>query len=145
MIYRSNTSPLLRARKERGQHSAGGGLCLVVTPAGKYWRYSYTYNGTRKDASLGVYAPSKDNHTSLKAARCNLAKVKAMLADGIDPNQVKAKKNAESAAAKASARTDLEASQTFEAVANQWFSRHEQEIAHNISALYWSTPVIVVG
>ncbi len=33
----------------------GGGLYLLVKPAGKYWRYNYRYGGKQKTLALGVY------------------------------------------------------------------------------------------
>src|SRR3984893_18346613 len=59
----------------------GGGLYLLVTPAGaKQWRLRYTLAGRESMVSLGTY-PS----TSLKAARARRAGMHTALESGRDP------------------------------------------------------------
>lgn len=86
----------------------GGGLYLEVMPNGsRYWRLKYRYAGKEKRLALGVY-----NTVTLSSARDKARAAKTVLADGIDPSDQKrqgklAKKTA--------------ASNTFEAVALEWF------------------------
>ncbi len=59
----------------------GGSLFLLVTPAGgKWWRYSYRFEGKQKTLSLGTYPD-----TGLKDARGKHAETRKLLAQGIDP------------------------------------------------------------
>lgn len=63
--------------------SDGGGLFLLITPAGgKWWRYSYRFNGKQKQLSLGTYPD-----TGLKDAREKHAEARKLLAKGIDPSE----------------------------------------------------------
>jgi hypothetical protein len=58
------------------KYSDGGGLHLLVAPSGgKYWRYSYNFDGKQKTFALGVYpdvplARVREKH---QAARRELA------------------------------------------------------------------------
>src|SRR5438876_10323202 len=59
----------------------GGGLYLLVTPAGaKQWRLRYTLGGRESMVSLGTYPA-----TSLKAARAKRAGMHTALEAGRDP------------------------------------------------------------
>ncbi|MBT8567651.1 integrase arm-type DNA-binding domain-containing protein [Polynucleobacter paneuropaeus] len=88
------------------KYADGGGLNLLVSNTGKYWRYSYRFAGKQKTLALGVYpvislAKARDRH---KIAR-------AKLADGVDPSQAKKDERV----------TNLSvASNTFEVVAREW-------------------------
>lgn len=63
--------------------SDGGGLFLLVSPAGgKWWRYSYRFSGKQKTLSLGTYPD-----TGLKDAREKHAELRKLLAQGIDPGE----------------------------------------------------------
>ncbi len=85
-----------------------GGLYLEVAPSGgKWWRLKYRFDRKEKRLSLGTYPA-----VSLKDARGKRDATKKLLADGIDPS---ASRRAERAAS----------SNTFEAVAREWFLRHE--------------------
>ena len=68
----------------------GGGLFLLVTPAGgKWWRYSYRFEGKQKQISLGIYPD-----TGLKDAREKHAEARKLLASGVNPSAArKAEKN----------------------------------------------------
>ncbi len=37
------------------KHTDGGGMYLLVSAAGKYWRMNYRFAGKRKTLTLGVY------------------------------------------------------------------------------------------
>lgn len=90
--------------------SDGRGMYLEISPAGgKYWRLKYRFNDREKRLALGVYPD-----VTLAHARRKRDEARAMLADGIDPGQAKKDK-------KRLAR--LNAANTFEAVALEWFER----------------------
>jgi len=107
--------------KMKAKFAVGGGLFLLVTTAGKYWKYAYTYNDKRREASLGVYPA-----VSMKVAKVKLSEIKALLAEGIDPNQQK--RDAKMVNRAAAQKEELQAVQdanTFERVARQWHTLHE--------------------
>jgi len=88
------------------KYADGGGLNLLISGTGKYWRYSYRFAGKQKTLALGVYpeislAKARDRH--------KLARVK--LADGVDPSQAKKDERVISLSM---------ASNTFEVVAREW-------------------------
>ncbi|MBL8224462.1 MAG: tyrosine-type recombinase/integrase [Chromatiales bacterium] len=92
----------------------GGGLYLLVTPAGgKLWRLKYRVQGREKTLAFGPYPA-----VSLKAARSALLKAKEQLASGIDPG-----------AAKQAAK--LASADSFEAVAREWLARRAPGWAAN--------------
>ena len=77
------------------------GLHLLVTPnGGRYWRFSYRFNGKQKTLSLGVYPD-----VGLAKARARHLQARQLLADGFDPCTW----NARRAAGK-----------TFETLAREW-------------------------
>jgi len=74
----------------------GGGLHLIVTPAGgKFWRWSYRFNGTEQLLSVGEYPLM-----SLSAARAEHQRWQKVLSGGLNPAAEK-KKEKEAAASKA--------------------------------------------
>jgi integrase len=85
----------------------GGGLYVEISPkGGKWWRLKYRFGGKEKLLSLGTYPT-----TGLKAARDKRDKARALMADGVDPSEVrKAEKTTRAVAAENS----------FEAVAREW-------------------------
>ncbi|MBZ0071420.1 MAG: integrase arm-type DNA-binding domain-containing protein [Gammaproteobacteria bacterium] len=89
----------------------GGGLYLEISPAGgKLWRLKYRIDGKEKRLALGVYPD-----VSLAEARDRRSDARKLLAAGIDPSvQRKAEKAARTA----------EVTDSFEAVAREWFARH---------------------
>ena len=107
------TDSLIRGLKRSSaprKLSDSGGLHLLVAPnGGRYWRYSYRFNGKQKTLALGVYPD-----VGLAKARSRHLEAKRLLADGIDP-----------AAEKQST------GKTFETVAREWHahwmtSRHQR-------------------
>ncbi|MBE0616256.1 MAG: DUF4102 domain-containing protein [Burkholderiales bacterium] len=63
----------------------GGGLFLLVTPKGKkWWRLKYRFARKENQLSLGVYPD-----VSLADARELRAKYRKLLADGIDPSDMR--------------------------------------------------------
>ena len=96
------------AKEKTYRISDGRGMYLEVSPTGgKYWRLKYRFNEREKRLALGVYPD-----VTLAHARRKRDEARAMLADGIDPGQAKKDK-------KRMAR--LNAANTFEAVALEWF------------------------
>lgn len=87
-------------------YADGGGMYLLVKPAGKYWRMDYRYLDKRKTLALGVY-PS----VTLAQARKRRDQAKSQLADGIDPSTAK---RAEKLVQKSIAGN------TFQKVASDW-------------------------
>lgn len=98
-------------RKEKDYKlSDGGGLYLLVTPsAGKLWRMKYSYAGKERLLAFGAY-PS----ISLSDARKRREEAKKLLANGVDPGEVrKAQK----------AATVAEAENSFEVIAREWHGK----------------------
>jgi len=58
----------------------GGGLYLLITRAGKYWRWKYRHQGKERVMALGVYPD-----ISLLQARQLHQDARAVLASGLDP------------------------------------------------------------
>ncbi|MCA7901938.1 integrase arm-type DNA-binding domain-containing protein [Burkholderia cepacia] len=89
----------------------GGGLFLLVTPAGqRYWRLKYRSGGKEKLLALGVYPD-----VSLSAARKKRDDAREKLATGVDPGEAK----------KAQKRTQrLNAENSFEAIAREWHAKY---------------------
>jgi integrase len=84
----------------------GGGLYLLVTPAGgKLWRWKYRYAGQEKLMAFGKYP-----EVSLSEARDEHGKARKLLKDDVDPMaQRKTKKTANKVAAENSFQTIAEA------------------------------------
>lgn len=81
-------------------------MYLRVKSAGKYWRFDYRFNGSRKTTAFGTYP-----EVSLAKARQRLQEARALLADGVDPSSAKRAKRQEKI---------LLEQQTFESIARQW-------------------------
>lgn len=63
----------------------GGGLFLLVSKSGgKHWKLKYRFNDKEKTYAIGPY-PS----ISLSQARSKREELKALITDGIDPNDKK--------------------------------------------------------
>jgi len=87
----------------------GGGMYLLVSAGGKYWRMDYRFAGKRKTLALGVYPA-----VSLAKARERRDKARELLADDIDPSKAKQEDK--------QAKLDL-ATNTFEYVAREWLAK----------------------
>ncbi len=88
----------------------GEGLYLLVTPKGaKYWRLKYYFNGRQRVLALGVY-----DTVTISDARIKRNAARNMIANGIDPAQVKQQK-------KQSYKVTAENS--FETIAREWFAK----------------------
>ena len=74
----------------------GAGMYLLVMPDGaKYWRVSYRFGGKKKTLALGVYPD-----VTLEVAPIRRDEARKLLADGIDPGEVKQAQKAERQARK---------------------------------------------
>ena len=94
--------------------SDGGGLQLLVTPAGgKLWRLAYRFDGKQKQLALGAYPA-----VGLSDARKARDSAKATLAAGTDPSM---KAKADKAARKATVAN------TFNAIADEFLGKLGRE------------------
>lgn len=94
----------------------GGGLYLELAPnGGKWWRLKYRLEGKEKRISLGTYPV-----IGLKEARQRREDAKKLIANGIDPS-------IQRQAVKASIRS--KETDSFEAVAREWFDKHVSALA----------------
>jgi integrase len=112
----------IRAAVSRGDKrlNDGDGLYLLCSVKGGApgWRFDYPHAGTRKTLSLGTYPD-----TGLALARKKADDFRKMLADGINPSEVrKAKRASELAQVEAKRRGDagLPPAGSFEAVAREF-------------------------
>ena len=96
--------------KTRPRIYDGGGLFLEAQPSGrKVWRLKYTAAGRETKATFGDYPA-----VTLAVARRKRDEAKGLLADGLDVNEAKARKQA--------AEAGQAAAGTFEAIARRWYA-----------------------
>ncbi len=87
----------------------GGGLFLVITPSGgKLWNFKYRISGKEKKLSFGPYP-----EISLTAARGKRNDARALVANGVDPSEIK----------KAQQLADTLETHTFEVITREWHSK----------------------
>lgn len=91
------------------KHTDSAGMYLLVTAAGKYWRFNYRFLGKRKTLAIGVYPT-----ISLAEARRRRDKAREQLAHGVDPSAAKK--------ADKQAKVDQMAN-TFELAARAWLKK----------------------
>ena len=97
--------------KKQAKLADSGGLFLLITKAGKYWKQDYRFGGKRKTLAMGVYP-----QVTLKEARDKREAAKKLLEQNIDPSQHKQSEKRK-AATKAKATT-------FEGVATEWMQKN---------------------
>jgi integrase len=109
--------------------SDGGGLTLVISPAGgRLWRYRYEVKGTERQLALGAYPK-----ISLADARRARDAARALLDKGQDPSIAKRMERAQAA---------TDAATTFETVARAWHAirrptwsaTHARDVERNLEA-----------
>jgi hypothetical protein len=94
----------------------GDGLFLLVTPqGGKCWRFKYRFGGKEKLLALGTYP-----EVPLSDARHRRDDARKLLANGVDPSEVKKAQKA--------ARSEIVAN-SFEVVAREWFGKSSKSWA----------------
>lgn len=94
----------------------GGGLFLLVTPAGsKWWRLKYRIDGREKLLSLGVYP-----EVSLLEARERREAARKLLAAGVDPSAERKTDRL---------RRETAAANTFRVIADEWLALKADELA----------------
>jgi len=87
----------------------GGGLFLLVTPAGgKLWNFKYRFEGKEKKLAFGAYPD-----ISLAEARQKRDQARNLLANGADPGIIK----------KVQKEAGLQETETFELVAREWHTK----------------------
>jgi integrase len=103
-----NVKPESKARKLADEK----GLFLLVHPNGsKYWRLKYRFGGREKLLALGVYPD-----VSLANARDRRDEARKLLANGVDPGEVK----------KATKAAGIEkAANSFEVVTREWYTKNK--------------------
>ena len=82
------TDSFLRSLKATGKaqkHSDGGSLYLYLSPTGgKLWRMAYRFDGKQNILSFGAYPA-----VSLEDARAKKDEAKRLLANGLNPSEMK--------------------------------------------------------
>ena len=87
----------------------GGGLFLLITPSGgKLWRLKYRFEGRERLLALGAYP-----QISLADARQRRDEIKKLLTNGVDPGDAR----------KAEKQSQTQQTETFEAIALEWYNR----------------------
>ncbi|MES0058402.1 integrase arm-type DNA-binding domain-containing protein [Mesorhizobium sp. M0041] len=114
-----------KARKSPVKLSDSGGLFLLVQPSGsRLWRLAYRWAGKQKSLALGVYPA-----VSLKDARAGRERAKGQLSNGIDPGEQRKRDKRQAAIA---------ATNTFAAVAAEWFHARKDGWTDGYSTRIWS-------
>lgn len=112
---------MAKPREKEYTIADGRGLYMVVTPEGaKLWDFRYSFNGLRRKLAIKGGFPS----VSLKAAREEAERLRAMISRGEDPREVR-----KAAIEKVEQQAEVERQQaareatTFEVVAREWYKR----------------------
>jgi hypothetical protein len=110
------TDTIIRNAKYQGKQiklSDEKGMYLLVNQAGKYFRLDYRFADKRKTLALGVYP-----ETSLKEAREKRDQARKMIANGINPSEVR-KLN----------RQNLidDTENNFESIASEWYVKYKSK------------------
>lgn len=122
LIPSDKTIRSIRPGDERKRLSDGEGLYLLLFVKGGAhgWRFDYSIGGSRKLLSLGTYPD-----TGLAAARKKADDYRKLVAQGVDPSQLRKSARAQQQTVREEARRSdagLPPSWSFEAVARDWLS-----------------------
>lgn len=120
LIPSDKTIRSIKSGDERKRLSDGDGLYLLLFVKGGShgWRYSYSIDGQRRLLSLGTYPD-----TGLAAARKKADDYRQLVAQGVDPSQMRKSARVQSEAMRHEAKradAGLPPSGSFEAVARDW-------------------------
>lgn len=103
-----------KSREKPYKLGDGGGLYLLVKPSGtRLWRMNYAYMGRQNTLSFGEWPL-----IGLAEAREKREEAKRYLAAGLDPSEERKLEQM---------RAEFAASNTFRAVAEEWFLKNERE------------------
>jgi len=110
-----------KAKDKKYKLSDGGGLFLLVNTNGsKLWRLNYRLNNKSKEYAIGTY---KDY--SLEEARQERSKLRKLVKQGIDINQLKKEqKNKQK-------RIEIKKENTFYTVSQKWYKSYKREVSEN--------------
>lgn len=106
---------LRNAKPQNKDYSVTDGLglsILITSSGGKWWRFRYRHLGKPKLMSMGTYP-----EVSLQQARAKRDEARALVAKDIDPGQDRKEQKQ---------KAILEATNTFEAVGNEWHALHNK-------------------
>jgi len=122
LIPSDKTIRSIKPGDERRRLSDGEGLYLLLFVKGGAhgWRFDYSIGGSRKLLSLGTYPD-----TGLAAARKKAEDFRQLVAQGVDPSQLRKLARADERSARERTRraeAGLPASGSFEAIARDWLS-----------------------
>ena len=125
LILSAVTLKAIRPGDPRKRLSDGEGLYLLLFVKGGAhgWRFDYSHQGRRKTLSLGTYPD-----TPLSLARQKAAEARRLIAENIDPSDVRKQQRQtleKQRAAEKMLSAGLPLPQSFEAVAREWYSKHE--------------------
>lgn len=110
-----------KSMKQPYKIADSGGLVLLIHPNGsKYWRLRYYWLGKEKTLALGVYP-----RTSLAEARERREEAKKLLEKSIDPSAAKKQIRRQA---------EINAANSFEAVAREWHEKQAQRWAEKTGA-----------
>ncbi len=102
----------------------GKGLNLTVHPNGsKYWRLNYRFGGKQKTLALGIYP-----FITLAQARINAFKAKSLIAQGIDPSEVKKKE-----------KEIAKGTNSFRNIAQLWFDTKKRKWSESHAKHVWKS------
>jgi integrase len=107
------------SNKVQKLYDAGGFYLEAARSGGKWWRFKYRFGDKKKSLSFGVYPD-----VSLKDARARRDEMHKLLANEVDPGELRKAKKAISEERNAN---------SFEMVARGWFARHSPNWAANHS------------
>ncbi|MEP4487174.1 MAG: integrase arm-type DNA-binding domain-containing protein [Halioglobus sp.] len=114
-----------KPRDKRWKLSDEKGMYLLIMPNGSmYWRVKYRYAGKEKTLALGVYP-----EVSLSNAREKRSEARKLLANDVDPGQLKKIKKLSLA---------QQADDSFQAIATEWFETKMCERSQSHKDRTWS-------